>query len=177
MKHIYMLILTLILALQPIVVNAEYCDMIGCKGEIYWIFIPQSQIDLESGEKKTISVNGQSFPLDVSHRLFLEKKLPKVNEVVTLNVDVNSTTLPDFLVAGKVDYATNEEWNKFKKIDKEKYVKSDSGYKIDGEELLCAHEQGGKRGCWDLNKGAKLRILNYNQFSGLLFALVYVESD
>lgn len=40
---------------------------------------------------------------------------------------------------------------------------------------LCT-EDGGRRGCWDLNKGSKLRVLSYTYIHGILFALVYVES-
>jgi len=148
----------------PAYAHAEYCDMIGGEGDISWIYIPRILTDMKSVKS------------DRSGRLFVEDRLPEVNETVTLNVDIASTQLPACLPNQS---CSNEEIKRFehiKEVDGRKpYIEENGIYKINESAYQCL-KPGGRRGCWDLNEGARLKILSYTKIDDVLFALVLVES-
>jgi hypothetical protein len=85
-------VLSLIIASMP--TSAEWCHMVGCAGAFGYIYVPRSQIrtaPISANQKMwdTISpVNStKRYPIDDRKRLFVEKGLPPVNSIVTLNVN------------------------------------------------------------------------------------------
>lgn len=76
-------IVVLLVSFLPVAAYAERCWMVGCKGLIGFVFVPESQIDSAEG-RRTWNFNGVVYSLDETGRLFEETSLPQVNSTVTL---------------------------------------------------------------------------------------------
>ncbi len=137
-----------------------------------WIHIPKSHI--QENLETQVSLNGRTYKIDRSERLFVKDELPKVNDTVFLNQDIASTQLPSCLPLNQCTEEELERWSVIQETDKNKpFIYNKEIAKINTEPYQCTYASG-KRGCWDLNKGAKLEILALNSFDNILFALVRV---
>ena len=159
--------------------QAEYCDMIGCKGDIAWMYIPAPQyspaFDAPS-MKVTRGKETTEYTIDTSKQLFRTRGLPEVNAIAELNADVKSLNIPDCLTHDACSSDVKERWALIQQIEKNGGVHFDETRKIasvDDTAYQC--REGGSRGCWDFNEGMKLKILSYTTMDGVLFALVRVE--
>lgn len=177
MKKIITTIIFISLCL-PSISFAEYCDMVGCRGDIYWIWVPKSQY--QANGLKTIKRNDKSYQYNRSKRLFVEDKLPEVNEIVTLNVNLSSLDIPMCFVAEKCNPESEEHLKQIINIDtRESNIYHDSTLtsEINDTGYQNSFVSGGRRGSWNLNEGAKLRIMGYQYMGSVLFALVYYVSE
>lgn len=160
--------------------SAEYCDMIGGSGDILWIHVPKSQLTTD----KVVTVIDKSpkdYKIDRSMRLFVKDGIPNVNDIVVLNTYIADTNIPDLLQFNNCSndpFLGEEEaasrWKIIQEVDQRPLIYHEDGKaEINSAAYHCTHS-GGRRGCWDLNAGAKLKILNYTLIKGVLFALIYV---
>lgn len=156
-------------------IHAEYCDMVGGEGEIHWIHIPRSQYMYN--EQNNITINGKTYPLDRNARLFKQDGLPNINALVELNVNVASVNLPECLIKNDCSDTEIKRWETIKHTDRfAPFNPTHSGsYQINQAPYSCLHSHG-TRGCWDISQGSSLKILGYNYFEQILFALVAVKS-
>ncbi len=149
---------------QPKEAISEYCWMIGCGGDIGYVFIPSEQI-FYTPDSPIQYLNNDKYTRDASNRLFLEYGLPKVNDIVTLN-----------------SYAHLLQGNE---IEKNKDVILNFGHVYDDETRTVSIMEmlpGTFDAAFPMQPGAKLKILGYHSFLGRvvhmpLFALVIVISD
>lgn len=61
---------------------AEDCSAIGCTGSVGYVFLSEAQYRNNQSE---ISLNGIKYKVTDSDRIFIEKGLPDINSVVTVN--------------------------------------------------------------------------------------------
>lgn len=149
--------------MHPTTAIAEYCWMIGCAGNVGYVYIPGSQIALKAGVIST-TFNGEPYRLDPSARLFREYGLPDVGSIVTLKS--RSALLP---YASLSNASLSLEVQKFAyDFDKASHTASLHQYDL--------QDFGNP-----MRQGARLKILSYlgdgNGGSSNLFALVSVVSD
>ena len=80
--------------------------MIGCDGNIGYIYVPYSQIQV-TPNTSTANLNGSYYKLDTSRKLFKEVGLPSVGSMVTLNIDARLLSYDQILknpgIAKKID--------------------------------------------------------------------------
>jgi hypothetical protein len=157
-------LISVLIFLLPGFAYAERCWMVGCAGNIGYIYIPDSQIALQQ-DTSFVTVNAVRYKLDASGKLLREYGLPAVGSVVTLN---NSAVL--------LPYKAISDPSVFKEIARWPYDYDAPGkaaslyqYKID-EALGNA-----------MRAGATLQVVGYigDRAWGYshLFALVMVKSD
>jgi hypothetical protein len=143
--------------------QAEYCWMIGCAGDVGYVYVPGSQLGLKAGVTST-NLNGEEYRLDSSGRLFREYGLPDVGSIVTLKNE--SALLPYESLSNT---SLEHEIRKFSYVfDMENRTASLYVYKL------------GDFGN-PMRPGARLKILSYlgdgSGGNSNLFALVSVVSD
>lgn len=81
----YRRVLTLILFLfVPTLAYSEKCWLVGCSGDIAYIYLPESQIGIA---QQTVSekISGVEYRLNTNGKLLREYGLPPIGSVVTLN--------------------------------------------------------------------------------------------
>lgn len=154
--------------------SAEYCDMVGGTGDIEWIHIPRSQ--LQDNGKNQINYNSKIYEYDRSKRLLVKDEIPSVNDTVKLNQDVAGTQLPSCLQLNNCDDEDKERWKIIKQVDKYNPFIFEQGKAIINTSAYQCTYSVGRRGCWDLNSGATLKILGFTYIEQILFALVRVEN-
>jgi hypothetical protein len=167
-------ILSILIFLFPVLSHAERCWLAGCRDDIGYIYIPDSQIRVK-GNEKYLTVNSGAtlyrYELDASKRLLREFGLPPVGSIVSLNA-------PTILLSqeGMTDSSVQHEIGKSAYIFnfQDKTV-SLYQYQFKGDELVSSAPGNAMR------EGATLLILGYigDSMSGKsrLFALVMVKSD
>jgi hypothetical protein len=144
---------------------AEYCWMVGCEGAIAYVFIPQSQLLEEGGEKgPVLRLNAATFPLDTSNRLLTRSGLPSVDEVVTLNI-IAYLLSHEQLAQRDVINETKRNWYT---LNVAEHSATLYAYNFASFGMV-------------MRRGARVRILGYTGDAMFgpsnLFALVRVESD
>lgn len=155
----------------PVLAKAEYCNMVGMAREIKWIHIPH--IQYEDNTNTTITVNGKEYKYNRSNKLFNEDNLPEVNSTATLNVDILSSDIPNCLTTKSCSASELKRWDKIQS-GKDTIYNENKTAEIDISIYQGDPAEGGRLGNWDLNKGAKLKILSYQYINGVLFALVQI---
>ncbi|WP_144157472.1 hypothetical protein [Paraburkholderia sp. BCC1885] len=158
------LVLSLVILLAPFSAFAQKCWMVGCAGNIGYLYIPDSQIAVLP-ETHAVTVNAVSYKLDTSGKLLHEYGLPAVGSVITLN---SAAVLLKY--KGIEDPSVLKETAKWAyDYDAQGHTASLYQYKID--EALGDAMRG----------GATLQVLGYvgDRAWGYshLFALVMVKSD
>lgn len=152
-------------------VRAEYCDMVGCAGNIGYIRIPAGQID--RAQSQTIKINNKTYTIDDSTLLFNKPGLPEPSETVVLN--------------RRSSLASN--WNPKSPID----LKAACGYAIDNSMKAIDYEINDSTKIaklhqyWDdfggglMSQGSVIKILKYATCkidgTDAHFALVEVIKD
>jgi hypothetical protein len=148
----------------PMSAQAERCWMVGCVGDIGYLYIPGSQITVTAG-MTGVSVNAVHYKLDSSDRLLTDYGLPQIGSSVTLNT--LSILFP---------FAETSAPEVQQEIKKPAYL-----YEKDTQTArLYRYSFDENRGS-PMARGARLKVLGYwgDALSGSskLFALVMVESD
>lgn len=135
--------------------------MLGCQGYIGYVFVPKSQQEFSPKNPYTI-VNNESYKVNGKNLLFREYGLPKVNDIVTLNIFTP-------LLENHEIRKNKEELLKWYEIyDHKTFTAEIRRYELDAAFPMAA--------------GAKLRILGYRTFYEVLgemklFALVMVITN
>lgn len=161
-------ILLLVLTVSTLSI-AEYSWMVGGEGETGYIFVPKSQ-QYSTAEAK-VNMNGTSYQLDISNRLFKQIRLPLVNSVVELNSYADMLSISQIYDKERIEqYAKDTfgsyEYNKKLKTATVKSYHQNAGFLI-------------------LRPTALVRILGYQNFydkerpqlGELLFVHVVIERD
>ncbi|PRC91724.1 hypothetical protein [Solimicrobium silvestre] len=148
------------------IAQAEYCWMIGCIGNVGYVYIPASQMIVKA-DTTEMDFNGAKYKLDQSNKLLKEFGLPSVGTTVELNI--NATLLAkDEIDSSSVLQEIKQPWFN---LDKEQLKVQLHNYDF-SENFL-----GGGL----MRSGARFKVLGYvgDYFYGhsRLFALVYIESD
>jgi hypothetical protein len=146
---------------MAVVCQAEWCDKIGCQGEVGYVFIPDSQRFIRSGQSE-YRLNDTACRLK-GRRIFQEFGVPEVNAIATIGA--NTALLSE---SGIVFYE--------QEIIKEPFIFDISNktatireYNVNGPSLVA--------------RGARVKILSYRYISigkgdqSKLFALVLYVSD
>lgn len=179
MKRVKFTFLTiLILGLLNVNANAEYCNMIGDAGAVRWIYVPRTQYNFLNDKTEIKDMEGKVYKYEMRNRLFRDKtSLPLVNDVVTLNVNIQSSEIPSCMQLQNCRTDTLEHFKKINEIDgKTPILYNKDGTAEINSEAYQGVNSGGRLGDWDINKDAKLRIMGYQYIDGILFALVQIES-
>jgi hypothetical protein len=162
------ILLSTFILLLPISGRAELCWMAGCRGDVAYIYIPDSQISVERDESViTMESGGHSYrlKLDSSGRLLQEYGLPQIGSVVTLNVQTD--LLPQ---QGMGDEAVQHE------ISKVAFV-----YDLQNKTASLYQYRFEAARADTMRAGATILILGYtgDALAGhsRLFALVMVKTD
>lgn len=167
----FALLLLLLLPHMALAAPWEYCDTVGAKGQIRWIYVPRTQYQTPPA---SFAQNRQEY--NDSDRLFTIRGLPNVNDSVTLNHDTATTVLPECI--GQ-NFCPREEFSRKLLISrvekKEPYLFRGRKVAINTESYYCTYSDAGERGCWDLNRGASVKIMGYQTIDDVLYALVQVN--
>lgn len=150
--------------LLPISAYAQRCWLVGCVGNMGYIYVPDSQIALDESTR-FVTVNSVRYQLDLSGKLLRGYGLPAIGSVVTLNV---ATVLLPYKRID--DPSVQKETGRWPyDYDTQNNTASLYQYKLD-ETLGNA-----------MRSGATLQVLSYfgDRAWGYshLFALVMVKSD
>lgn len=79
-----LVLMSVLILLLPVCAHAQRCWMVGCAGNIGYVYLPDSQIALQQ-DPRFVTVNSVRYQLDTSGKLLHEYGLPSVGAVITLN--------------------------------------------------------------------------------------------
>lgn len=157
-------LMSVLILLLPVPAYAERCWMVGCAGNIGYLYIPDSQIALQP-DTSFVTVNSVHYKLDASGKLLREYGLPALGSVVTLNS--SAVLLPYKAVSDPAVLKEIARWA----YDYDSQGKTASLYQYKFDEAL------GNA----MRSGATVQVMGYigDREWGYshLFALVMVKSD
>ena len=154
-------IATLIGLFSAVISHAEWCRMIGCKGEVGYVFIPMSQ-QFSRSDRNELRSNNSVYRIQ-GRRIFKQFGIPEVNSIVTINT--NTSLMTESCIA-----ANKQEIAKF-------------SYMFDDTKKIATIREYNIEGCLRVESGAKVKILGYRLLTpgkpgdDRLFALVLYVSD
>ncbi|MGF6721184.1 hypothetical protein P3T43_000525 [Paraburkholderia sp. GAS41] len=77
-------LMSMLILFLPALAHAERCWMVGCTGNIGYVYLPDSQIALQQ-DTRFVTVNSVRYTLDTSGKLLRDYGLPALGSTVTLN--------------------------------------------------------------------------------------------
>jgi hypothetical protein len=159
-----LVLMSVLILFLPVSAHAERCWLVGCAGNIGYLYIPDSQIALQQ-DTGFVTVNSVRYKVDPAGKLLREYGLPALGSVITLN---NSAVLLPYKAMGEASVLKEiARWP----YDYDAQAKTASLYQYRIDEALGSAMRG----------GATLQVLGYvgDRAWGYshLFALVMVKSD